>query len=91
MTWSYKTQDRVNSVDGFSLQRMEHSEHDTAAISSFIDFSEASFEAGSRCEEADLLGAVVYRPMVFRRSEVGWIAACAWRCRKADRTKVDPS
>jgi hypothetical protein len=59
-------------------------------MSSFVDFSEASFRAGANevrrpREEADLLGSVVYRPMVFRRNDVGWIAACAWRsAAKAD-------
>jgi hypothetical protein len=77
-------------VGGLSLQRTEHSEHNTAAMSSFVDFSEASFRAGANearrpREEADLLGSVVYRPMVFRRNDVGWIAACAWRsAAKAD-------
>jgi predicted amidophosphoribosyltransferase len=26
-----------------------------------------------------LLGSLVYRPTIFRRNDVGWIAACAWR------------
>ena len=74
-------------MGGLSLQR---SEHDTAAMSAFVDFSEASFRAGAnearrQREEADLLGSVVFRPMVFRRNDVGWIAACAWRsAAKAD-------
>jgi hypothetical protein len=80
MTWSPKSQDRGNRVGGLSLQRTEHPEHDTAAMSSFVDFSEASFRAGANearrpREEADLLGSVVYRPMVFPRNDVGWIAA----------------
>jgi hypothetical protein len=60
---------------GLSLQRTEHSERDRAAISSFIDFSEASFEARRPREETDLLGSVVYRPMVFRRNEAGWLSS----------------
>lgn len=65
-------------------------EHDTRAISSFVDFSEAMFRAGSTeahrpRKEANLLGSLVSRPMVFRRNDVGWIAACAWRsAAKAD-------
>jgi hypothetical protein len=76
-------------VGGLSLQRTGPSEHDTAAMSSFVDFSEASFRAGAnearrQREEAGLLGSLVYRPTVFRRNEVGWIAACAWRARAKD-------
>jgi hypothetical protein len=79
-----------NPVGELSLRRTEHSEHDTAAMSSFVDFSEASFRAGANearrpREEANLLGSVLYRPMVFRRNDVRWIAACAWRsAAKAD-------
>src|SRR5438132_6176454 len=51
---------------------------------SFVDFSQATFRAGAReaerpRQEAALLGSLVYRPMIFRRNEIGWIAACAWR------------
>ena len=59
-------------------------------MSSFIDFSEAIFRAGvtearRQREEADLLGSVMFRPTVFRRNDIGWIAACAWRsAAKAD-------
>jgi hypothetical protein len=56
----------------------------------FVGFELAVFRGGA-CEterprhDAGLLGALVYRPMVFRRNEVGWIAACAWRASaKAD-------
>jgi|SRR5271163_1688466 len=42
-------------------------------------------EAHRPREEASLLGSLVFRPAVFRRNEIGWIAACAWRARaKAD-------
>jgi predicted amidophosphoribosyltransferase len=59
-------------------------------MSSFVDFSEAMFRAGATeahrpREEAGLLGSLVFRPAVFRRNEIDWIAACAWRARaKAD-------
>ena len=50
----------------------------------FVEFAEATFRAGATetqrpRHEAALLGSLVYRPMVFRRNGVGWIAACAWR------------
>jgi hypothetical protein len=56
----------------------------------FVDFSLATFRGGATeaarpRQDARLLGAIVYRPMVFRRNDVGWIAACAWRA----RAKVD--
>jgi hypothetical protein len=52
----------------------------------FVEFSHATFRAGATeaerpREEAGLLGSLVYRPTVFRRNHVGWIAACAWRTR----------
>jgi hypothetical protein len=56
----------------------------------FVEFGDATFRAGaSEAEqprhEAGLLGSLVYRPTVFRRNDVGWIAACAWRAdAKAD-------
>jgi hypothetical protein len=56
----------------------------------FVEFGEATFRAGASealrpHHEAGLLGSLVYRPMVFRRNDVGWIAACAWRASaKAD-------
>ena len=56
----------------------------------FVEFGQATFravasEAERPREEAGLLGSLVYRPTVFRRNHVGWIAACAWRTRaKAD-------
>jgi hypothetical protein len=59
-------------------------------LSGFIDFGAATFRAGaSEAErprrEAVLLGSLVYRPNVFRRNEIAWIAACAWRnAAKAD-------
>ena len=50
----------------------------------FVDFSQATFRAGFReaerpRQETELLGSLVHRPMIFRRNEIGWIAACAWR------------
>jgi hypothetical protein len=47
-------------------------------------FGEATFRAGASeperpRHESGLLGSLVYRPMVFRRNDVAWIAACAWR------------
>lgn len=52
----------------------------------FVEFGEAVFRADAAerrrpWQEAGLLGSLVHRPMVFRRNEVGWIAACAWRAR----------
>jgi hypothetical protein len=53
-------------------------------LAGFVEFGEAAFRAGATeaerpRHEAGLLGSLVNRPMVFRRNEVGWIAACAWR------------
>jgi hypothetical protein len=50
----------------------------------FVEFGQATFRAGATeaerpREEAGLFGSLVYRPAVFRRNDVGWIAACAWR------------
>jgi hypothetical protein len=53
----------------------------------FVEFGEAAFRAGApeRGErpryEAGFLGSLVYRPMVFKRNQIGWVAACAWRAR----------
>jgi hypothetical protein len=49
----------------------------------FIEFSQATFRAGATeaerpRHEAGLLGSVIFRPAVFRRNDIGWIAACAW-------------
>lgn len=59
-------------------------------LAGFVEFGEATFRAGATeterpRHEAGLLGSLVYRPMVFRRNDIGWIAACAWR----SATKVD--
>jgi hypothetical protein len=56
----------------------------------FVEFGAATFRAGASeperpRHEAGLLGSLVYRPMVFRRNDVAWIAACAWRA----HAKVD--
>jgi hypothetical protein len=50
----------------------------------FYRVREATFRAGASepekpRHEAGLLGSLVYRPLVFRRNDVGWVAACAWR------------
>jgi hypothetical protein len=50
----------------------------------FVEFGEATFRAGASeierpRQEAGLLGSLIYRPTVFRRNDVAWIAACAWR------------
>ena len=50
----------------------------------FVEFGEASFRAGASEAErprhgVGLLGSLVYRPTVFRRNDVAWVAACAWR------------
>jgi len=56
----------------------------------FVEFGDATFRAGaSEAErprhETGLLGSLIYRPTVFRRNDVAWVAACAWRARaKAD-------
>lgn len=51
---------------------------------SFVEFGKATFRAGAAGaarprEDIKLLGSLVYRPAVYRRNEIGWIAACAWR------------
>lgn len=53
-------------------------------LAGFVEFGEATFRAGAAeaerpREDAGLLGSVVYRPMVFRRNDVAWVAACSWR------------
>jgi hypothetical protein len=50
----------------------------------YIEFGAATFRAGaSEAErpqrEAGLLGSLVYRPTIFRRNQIAWIAACSWR------------
>jgi hypothetical protein len=45
-----------------------------------IDFSRAAFRPNigkfdPSNQEATVLGSLVYRPMIFRRNKVGWIAA----------------
>jgi hypothetical protein len=56
----------------------------------FVEFSRATFRAGATEAErlregAGLLGSLVYRPTLFRRNDVLWIAACSWRAEaKAD-------
>jgi hypothetical protein len=61
-----------------------------ATLSGYVEFGEAAFRAGASEPErprhqTGLLGSLVYRPMVFRRNDVGWVAACAWRAgAKAD-------
>jgi hypothetical protein len=58
--------------------------HPPPQLAGFVEFAEATFRAGATeterpRHEAALLGSLVYRPMIFRRNDVGWIAACAWR------------
>ena len=58
----------------------------------FVEFGDATFRAGaSEAEkprhESGLLGSLVYRPMVFRRNDVAWVAACAWRARRQGRRR----
>ena len=50
----------------------------------FVEFGKATFRAGASEAErprndTGLLGSLIYRPMVFRRNDIAWIAACAWR------------
>jgi hypothetical protein len=59
-------------------------------LAGFVEFDEATFRAGASeperpRHEAGLIGSLMYRPMVFRRNDVAWIAACAWRA----HAKVD--
>src|SRR5690349_10072147 len=62
----------------------------STTLPGFVEFGEATFRGGaSEAEkprhEAALLGSVVYRPTLFRRNDIAWIAACAWRAgTKAD-------
>src|SRR6516165_11346019 len=69
--------------EGFALRPM-------SSLAGFVEFADATFRAGAGEAErprhdAGLLGSLVYRPMVFRRNDVGWVAACAWRAgAKAD-------
>jgi hypothetical protein len=59
-------------------------------MQTFVELQQARFWAGAQQAErprgdVKLLGSVVYRPAVFRRNDVGWIATCAWRAAaKAD-------
>ena len=60
---------------GFALRPM-------SSLAGFVEFADATFRAGAGEAErprhdAGLLGSLVYRPMVFRRNDVGWVAACA--------------
>lgn len=53
-------------------------------MSEFVEFVQATFRAGvaeaeKPREEAGLFGSLVYRPAVFRRNGVGWVATCSWR------------
>jgi hypothetical protein len=53
-------------------------------MSEFVEFVQATFRAGiaeaeKPREEAGLFGSPVYRPAVFRRNGVGWVATCSWR------------
>src|ERR1700694_3340498 len=57
----------------------------------FVEFGQAAFRAGASergarpRHEAGFLGSLVYRPMVLKRNQIAWIAACAWRsAAKAD-------
>lgn len=52
----------------------------------FIDFAEATFrnvvdQAEFARPRSSLLASLVYRPALFRRNEIRWIAAYAWRSR----------
>jgi hypothetical protein len=76
----------------------------------FVELGDATFRAGASEAErprhaTGLLGSLVYRPTVFRRNDIGWVAACAWRAgakaddiaalkhakRKLDRRLIDAS
>jgi hypothetical protein len=69
--------------DGFALPP-------ASSLAGFVEFGDATFrssaaEAERPRHEAGLLGSRVFRPMVFRRNDIAWVAACAWRAgAKAD-------
>jgi len=53
-------------------------------MTAFVPFTQATFRGGAKEAErshqaANLLGSVVYRPAIYRRNDVAWLAACAWR------------
>jgi predicted amidophosphoribosyltransferase len=70
----------------------------------FIDFAEATFrnvvdQAEFARPRSSLLASLVYRPALFRRNEIRWIAAYAWRSRarvrglrilKQEKEALDP-
>lgn len=64
--------------------------HRSQGLPGFVEFSEGTFRAGASeakrpRHETGVLGSLIYRPMVFHRNDVAWIAACAWRASaKAD-------
>lgn len=53
---------------------------DFAAHQVFVDFSNANFRLSADKSEQDrLLTSLIYRPTIFQRKDVRWIAAHAWR------------
>jgi hypothetical protein len=70
-----------------------------------VDFANATFRVTAPQAEhtslrSTLAGSLVYRPALFRRNEIRWIAACAWRSRsrvrglkalKQAKEAIDPS
>ncbi len=56
----------------------------------YVDFTEAIFrtvadEAQCPCSRTPLSATLVYRPALFRRNEIRWIAAYAWRSNQRTR------
>ncbi len=56
----------------------------------FVDFSEATFRTPIGPELGEpphsiLWESLLYRPALFRRNQIRWIAACAWRSRSRAR------
>lgn len=63
---------------------------DFTAHADFIDFNYANFgslvrEHGPSTDEDTLLRSLVYRPTIFQRKDVRWIAAHAWRSGAKER------
>lgn len=71
----------------------------------FVDFANATFlfgedQAPSEPSQPPLLKSLVYRPTLYRRNDIRWIAAYAWRARskarglsalKEAKKELDPS
>jgi hypothetical protein len=63
---------------------------DFSAHGAFVDFSSANFrlsanEPDRSVEKHTLLGSLIYRPTIFQRKDVRWIAAYTWRSEAKER------